>query len=169
MDGKWRLSASYVLIFNIVLLIGQVGFWWFGRFISRMSLENFIYQTIFFTFTSNFVTWFFALNTWKYAKDSSDALVQYSEDTDKAMKEFGMTIQDLNDIGRAVVESGVTAEGVKELIHEVREVMDVWKGMDLKPGEAKEIIDGVRKMKATEARLEAPKFEAAFSEGVVNG
>lgn len=172
-DGKWRASASYVIVFNIILAVGQLSFWWLALTIARASLETFIYQTIFFTFTTNLVTWFFALNTWKYARDSRDALVKYSDDTDKAMKEFGMTIADLNDIGRAIVENGITGENVREAIKEFRQMLTAWREVNVSPAEIKETVEALRKARtfqATEERLQAPKFESPFnSEVVANG
>ena len=172
-DGKWRVSSTYVIVFNIILAIGQLGFWFLAMTLARAKLETFIYQTIFFTFTTNLVTWFFALNTWKYAKDSSDALVSYSEDVDKKMREFGMTIADLSEIGGAIRESGMTAEGVKDAIKETRVLVGAIKEMGIKLDEVKEFVGNMRKLNVsqkTEKLLTEGTFEAAFTpESAVNG
>jgi hypothetical protein len=154
--------------------VGQLAFWFLAMSMVRAALETFIYQTIFFTFTTNLVTWFFALNTWKYARDSSDALIHYSDSTDKAMKEFGMTIADLNDIGRAIVENGITGSAVRDTIKEYRHMMTVWRDLNVNPDELKETIESLRKMRTmqqTEEKLQAPQFDGIFvnTEGLTNG
>ena len=115
-NAAWRFSATLWIVCNIALIVAQLAFLWYFQAVAPAALEGFTRQLIFFTFTTNLVTWFFAINTWKYARDSKEGMQRFETEFNKQGKELGLTLADLNDIGKAINETGLKAPEVKRII-----------------------------------------------------
>ena len=127
--GRFRKTAKVVIILSIIAIGLQI-FWMYLLFydiVPEAWVQNFIYIAIFFTLLTNIVAWAFVNLTWKYARDSQEALDAYSGDVQEQMRELGFTLMDLNEIGQAIKQSGLQAKDVTNAIRDMKETAKLFK------------------------------------------
>lgn len=147
--GRFRKTAKVVIVLSIIAIALQIFWMWllFEDIVPEEWIQDFIYVAIFFTLLTNIVAWAFVNLTWKYARDSQQALDEYSGDLENRMNELGFTLVDLNDIGQAIKHSGLTAEQVNMGLLTIKEIFRELDKASITKDDIKEFIQELPRFK----------------------